>query len=334
MSESRKRKKSYYKGKFGSKKGRYNNDIRPKLKGFILTCGGKERSATLEGYKLLNEYADKKYGPEKIEGMESDNENDDIDAALSEQISSIKAAAKSDERRFQSVQNKAKNVIFIKTTLDNPTELALNIFDDLLSSGQPKTQHCCKLLPVVDTCYAKVNHIVEAAKPLFHKFFKESSQDFTYCIMWKARCNNTIKRDDVYPELIKIIQEVEVNQQVSYTNPDVSINLDIIGNICCFGFLWNYHKYGKYNLDAICKINKKTTTPDNESESKEEQKNSSSETNVQNLPKIDQKPIENESEIKDVSAKNEFVIKDDTNEEKEGNSVDSMEQITEQNKQL
>jgi len=333
MSESRKRNKSYYKGKFGSKKGRYNNDIRPKLKGFIITCGGQERSATLEGYKLLNEYADKKYGPEKIEGMESDNENDDIDATLSEQISSIKAAAKSDERRFQSVQNKAKNVIFIKTTLDNPVDLVSDIFEDLLTSGLPKTQHCCKLLPVVDTCYAKVNHIVEAARPLFHKFFTESNQDFTYCIMWKARCNNTIKRDDVYPELIKIIQEVEVNQKVSYTNPDVSINLDIIGNICCIGFLWNYHKYAKYNLDAVCKINKKSTpAPDNKSKSESKEENTSSENIIdQNLVTTDQKLVDDDSEVKDASVniENKVVVEDTNN----GEGKDELIKTIEQNEQ-
>jgi len=36
------------------------------LKGFIVTCNEHERDAVKESYNILNEYADKLYGPEVI----------------------------------------------------------------------------------------------------------------------------------------------------------------------------------------------------------------------------------------------------------------------------
>lgn len=271
MSEVKKRKKSFYKGKYGGKKGRYDNELRSKMKGFILTCNGQEKSATLEGYRLLNKYADKRYGPENKDELEAESDGgEDIEAALKEEVSSIKATANSKERRFQTVQNKAKNVLFIKSTVDKPADLVKDIFDDLLESGEAKTKYCCKLLPVEDTCYAKVDQIIDMAKPLVQAFFTENETSFTYCIMWKTRCNNTIKRDDVYPDLVKLIKEFDKGHLVSYDNPDVVINIDIIGNVCCFGFLRDYHKNGKYNLDTVTKKNSKETQTDTKDQTIEE----------------------------------------------------------------
>ena len=273
MSDDKKRKKAFYKGKYGGKKGRYNNDLRPKLKGFIITCSGQDRSATVEGYRILNEYADKRYGPEVLDDNtnKSDGDDDDIEASLKEEITSIKAT-KDKDRRFQSVQCKPKNVIFIKAEIENPSDLALDILEDLANdqNSTGKIRHCCKLLPVADTCYAKLEQIVEASKPHLKTLFCSDASPFTYCISWKARCNNSVKRDDVYSELLKYIKEIEGEHQASYTNPDITINFDIVGNICCLGFLWNYYKYGKYNLDTVC--NKSNTKEGEESADTKEAK--------------------------------------------------------------
>ena len=262
MSDNRKRKKAFYKGKYGGKKGRLNNDLRPKLKGFIITCGGQDRSATVEAYRILNEYGDKRYGAEDLGDNlnKSDKEDcDDIEASLKEEITSIKAT-KDKDRRFQSVQCKPKNVIFIKADIENPTDLALDIMRDLDGDAEStgKIRHCCKLLPVTETCYAKVNQIVESSKPHLKNLFSKDGPPFTYCISWKARCNDSVKRDDVYSELLTYIKEIEGEHKVSYTDADIIINFDVIGNICCLGFIWHYHKYGKYNLNTVSNKNKKT----------------------------------------------------------------------------
>ena len=36
------------------------------MKGFLITCNNREKEAVKEAYNLLNEYADKLYGPEQV----------------------------------------------------------------------------------------------------------------------------------------------------------------------------------------------------------------------------------------------------------------------------
>lgn len=279
MSEGKKRKKSYYQGKHGGKRSRHGSELAPKMKGFLVTTSGKEKSATQEAYRLLNEYADKKYGPEDVlKGDESDSGDgdEDIEAALKKQVTGIKETNKKGaDRRFQSVQNKARNVIFIKTNIADPTELVTDIFLDLKSSGVQKTQHCQRMIPVIDTCYAKIDHILTAAKPLVKTNFHEAEKPFSFSLKWKARCNGSLKRDEVYSALVKMIWEVEKGHRTDYDNPELVFNVDIVGNVCCFGFLRNYNNFAKYNVDMVCK---KETEKINDEAIKQE--NNSSEVDV------------------------------------------------------
>ena len=249
MTDSRKRKnKSYYKSE--GKRNRWSEELKPNIQGFIITCNSNEKQAVQESYRLLNEYADKRYGPEVREENNESEEELDIEKALKKEVDEIKKM-KDIQRRFSSVKNKAKNVIFVKTTLTDPTQLSLDIFSDILSSQVRKTKFCLRLLPVVKTCYAKFDQIIAAATPLIEKFFHQSSNPFTFCIMWKVRCNNLLKKEEVVSRLVEIIYSEDRGHTTDYNTPKYVFNLDIIGNICCFGFLEDFQKFKKYNLDLL-----------------------------------------------------------------------------------
>ncbi|XP_002168018.1 THUMP domain-containing protein 1 isoform X1 [Hydra vulgaris] len=249
MADSRKRKnKAYYKSSW--KKGNWAEELKPNIQGFIITCNCNEKQTVQECYRLLNEYAEKRYGPEVCEETNESYEDIDVDKALKKEVDEIKKM-KDTQRRFTSVKNKAKNVIFIKTTLPDPSQLSFDIYSDILSSQVRKTKFCLRLLPVVKTCYAKFDQIIAAATPLIEKFFHQSKSPFTFCIMWKVRCNNLLKKEEVVSRLVEIIFSEERGHTTDYNAPKYVFNLDIIGNVCCFGFLEDYFKFKKYNLDLI-----------------------------------------------------------------------------------
>ncbi len=62
--QAKKRKKYFYKQ--AAKKGKWSNALDADMRGFLLTCNKKERETVREAYNLLNEYADKLYGPEDV----------------------------------------------------------------------------------------------------------------------------------------------------------------------------------------------------------------------------------------------------------------------------
>ena len=67
MSEARKgkkRPKSYYIKCAKGKRQKRINDLDVGMKGFLITCNTHEKEAVRESYNILNEYADKLYGPE------------------------------------------------------------------------------------------------------------------------------------------------------------------------------------------------------------------------------------------------------------------------------
>lgn len=67
MSENKKgkkRPKSYYIKCAKGKKQKRVNDLDIGMKGFLVTCNTHEKEAVRESYNILNEYADKIYGPE------------------------------------------------------------------------------------------------------------------------------------------------------------------------------------------------------------------------------------------------------------------------------
>ena len=61
----KKRPKSYYlKCAAAGKYQKRMNDLDTGMKGFLITCNTHEKEAVRESYNILNEYADKLYGPE------------------------------------------------------------------------------------------------------------------------------------------------------------------------------------------------------------------------------------------------------------------------------
>lgn len=62
--DSRKRSKKRY-GHHG-KRWKGSRELEVGMQGILITCNMNERKCTAEAFNLLNEYAEKLYGPEKV----------------------------------------------------------------------------------------------------------------------------------------------------------------------------------------------------------------------------------------------------------------------------
>lgn len=61
-----KRQKNYYLNSAKRQKQQHNHVLRSGLKGFLCTCNFHERDCVREAYNLLNQFADRLYGPEDL----------------------------------------------------------------------------------------------------------------------------------------------------------------------------------------------------------------------------------------------------------------------------
>ena len=94
-----------------------------------------------------NQYADAIYGPEHldIEEVQPKSANNYVDEqsieeALKKEVENLKSKQFT-ERRFKAVKTKVKNVLFIKTTLEDPNNIVDTIFNDIEQTKLKKTRY-------------------------------------------------------------------------------------------------------------------------------------------------------------------------------------------------
>lgn len=264
MSDSRNKRKSkswYRKQAFINKRqktdGKPGHRLAPGLKGFIVTCNDHERDAVKESYNILNEYAEKLYGPEKkvdiADGGDIDDDEEDIEKAIAVQVQEMKDAGTKVDRRFQNCLTGAKNCIFIKTTIDDPAGLARAIFADLFRTKVQKCRYALRLLPVVGTCKATVKEIGDLAKVVLAPFFVENKFEVTYTINFKARNNNGIGREMTTSTLRNTITETFSSCLLRYSSvsPQITISVEVMCGVACIAVAKDFAHFRKYNLLEI-----------------------------------------------------------------------------------
>jgi len=226
----------------------------------LITCNNREKDAVREGYNILNEFADKLYGAENVDKIESkdndsgdsddDIEDIDIGAALEKEKESLKAISekKPSERRFQQVESGANNCIFIKTTLDAPDDIVEEIIKDIAETQIQKCRFILRLLPILGTCKAHDKNMRELVHNVLPEAFKQS-QGCTYSVLFKTRNTNQVTREDVFKMIHAVVRDVPGGQwKVDLNSPDVSVVVEVIRNVCCVGIVKNFYDKRKYNL--------------------------------------------------------------------------------------
>ncbi len=221
---------------------------------------------------------------------ESDDE--DMEKAMAKEISAMKEV-QTGKRRFQAVTSGANNCLFIKTTLDNPTELAYSIFEDIYESETCKSRYVMRMMPVAGTCKTQDEKIQNLAFDVLSKFFKEEGH--SYSIQVKVRNNNTMGRKQIVAVLGEVIRALNVENSVNLTDPEYVVNVDILRSICCMSVMKDFFKFKKYNLQEVAQGK-------SASKSKSEAKNSKDSGQVHC----------EEKEKGDVSAHEDKIQKEDT----------------------
>ncbi|XP_061182416.1 THUMP domain-containing protein 1-like [Saccostrea echinata] len=263
MSEKKgkKRPKSYYIKCANKKPKREVWKLEAGMKGFLITCNNNEKAAVREAYNILNEYADKLYGPEKEitdmrneeDSSEEDVEEEDIEKAMMKEVNEIKEK-KLTQRRFQNTNTKAKNCIFIRTTLSDPSQLAHSILSDLSETKVQKSRYAIRLLPISGSCRAEEADVKKLGKELFTPIFETPyGKGYSFSITVKVRNNNGLGRDSVIPALAGIVKELNPLHRVSHDHPDFVILVEVIQSVCCIGIVKDFFKFRKYNLQEIVK---------------------------------------------------------------------------------
>ncbi|KAF8774181.1 THUMP domain-containing protein 1 [Argiope bruennichi] len=281
--KKRKNKKKY----FQSNKKHKTGVLEAGLKGFLITCNN-EHMCVKEAYNLLNEFADDLYGPE-FEATEKSSDSKELD--IEEELNKEIEAMKTKKRRFQQVCTMVKGILFINTTVPDPTKLATSIFDNVLQTGKRRGRFILKMIPIIVTCKATQNDIRKHLDEHMQELIKnDENKKLTYRIESRIRHNNNISTSHVLWYVRESVEKFAPEWIVSLTEPQLVFSIQILRSICCIGILKNYMEYRKYNLSEAASINDKESSQINsQGDCDEKQTSSDEEINEGNVQDSDYK---------------------------------------------
>lgn len=193
--------------------------------------------------------------------------DEDIADELFREIKTMKAEDKPSQRRFQVVESGAKNILFIRTTVDNPVEIVTTLMESIIESKQQKARYLLRLIPIETTCKANMDEINKAMSTLIDKHFSGDTK--TFAINFNHRNNHQINRDDVIKEIAKAITAKNSQHKVDLKNAELTVVVEIIRGICLLSVIPYYVKYKKYNL---LQLFESVTKSDTETKSLQEDK--------------------------------------------------------------
>lgn len=228
------------------------------MEGILITCNMNERKCTAEAFNLLNEYADKLYGPEKLQddagssSEEEEAEEEDVDVALKKEVAQLQASGTKLERRFQAMDSGANNVIFIKTQNLESDKLVHHILSDLHTTKKKKSRVILRMLPVTGTCKAFQDDMVKYLTTFLETWFK-TPNCATYQIAFKARNSSHNKRDEIIKSIAGLVGKLNPKNKVDLTNPELTIIVEVIKAVCCISVVKDYTLYRKYNVQEVVK---------------------------------------------------------------------------------
>ncbi|XP_007425041.1 THUMP domain-containing protein 1 [Python bivittatus] len=191
----------------------------------------------------------------RLSGNEEEEENedeDDAEAALKKEVDQIRTSTEQKQRRFQSVESGANNVVFIRTLGVEPEKLVHHILKDMHATKKKKTRVILRMLPVSGTCKAFLEEMKRYSETFFESWFK-SPKKGTFQIVYKARNNSHLSREEVIKELAGIVGHLNPENKVDLSNPEFTIVVEIIKNICCLSVVKDYVLFRKYNLQEVVK---------------------------------------------------------------------------------
>uniref|UniRef100_A0A8C8ANB2 THUMP domain-containing protein 1 n=1 Tax=Otus sunia TaxID=257818 RepID=A0A8C8ANB2_9STRI len=244
---------------------------------------------------------------ERLSGSEREEDEDDVEAALKKEVGQIRASTEQKLRRFQSVESGANNVVFIRTRGIEPENLVHHILKDMHATKKKKTRVILRMLPISGTCKAFMEDMKKYTETFFEPWFKAPNKG-TFQIVYKARNNSHMSREEVIKELAGIVGSLNPENKVDLNNPQYTIVVEIIKNVCCLSVVRDYVLFRKYNLQEVVKSNKEET-----------QQNPSNLTEEQNSKVV--KPEMEEEEKSSREVKQENKNQGETEAEPKGNDA-------------
>ncbi|KAI9202663.1 uncharacterized protein BJ171DRAFT_569450 [Polychytrium aggregatum] len=242
--------------------------VEPGMVGVFVSCTlGREKYCIKELYNLFDEYAERLYGkdiglldkPGASQGNDleddpaeddDDDEDESFEAAFAKEVQGLKTSRS--QKRFVNVNISIDCCVFMKFAPPIvPTEFVHTILSDLYDTKLKKCRYTHRLIPISATTAATMPSVVIMAKNVLKPHFHDAAEPKKFAIVFKARNNDKIDRDELIATLAQIVNETEAKHTVDLKQPDLVIIVEVFKSVCGMSVVEDYYKFRRFNLHEI-----------------------------------------------------------------------------------
>ncbi|EPY50693.1 tRNA acetyltransferase [Schizosaccharomyces cryophilus OY26] len=252
--------------------------------GILITVPrGKERQASNEIINVLSQHVATLW-PETIGPEESDDDEGDLEEAISRELEGMKEKKKSKKELLTPILIDLQCVVFIKI---RPPIDPVRLVEYTCKEGKTKkmTRFTQRLTPIVRTTGASIEELEDLALEVLKPHFHEGQQDLKFAVQATIRNHSILKKDDIYRSIAKCVGR---EHKVDLKNYDLLIMVQVFKNIIGMSVVRDYEQLRRFNLNELyqpgsSKVDEKTKPVEKEI-NKDENKQTAEAKPISDIP--------------------------------------------------
>ncbi|XP_039437350.1 THUMP domain-containing protein 1 homolog [Culex pipiens pallens] len=140
----------------------------------------------------------------------------------------------------------AKNICYITTVLEDPTELALKILQDAAGTKDQKSRYIMKPVPIEVVNKANLKDIMDGAGKLFDRDFLKEPKMFA--ITSNRLFNNELERESMINALAEMISAKNRGNKTNLKHPELAVIVEVIKGLTMISVVPEISELRMYNL--------------------------------------------------------------------------------------
>ncbi|CAJ0939646.1 unnamed protein product, partial [Mesorhabditis belari] len=239
-------------------KGAWNHNtkqksVEPGLSGLLFTCHQDERRAIAEAYSLIDQLCG-------FDEKKAAAEQEDDDAALEKECAEMRSKGGKWNQRKQRPTG-VKNNLFVSIPDVDASTLAAKLVD--LCQKEQRCRFIQRVLPVERTEAAELTQLNKIIPELVKKYLVEKDGIYpTYALDFKARNNDSIKRDNALEMLDDAVVALCPAAKVNLSDPDVTFIVQIVKTTILAGVVHGFQRKSRYALRPPTEESKDAEVPE------------------------------------------------------------------------
>jgi len=150
----------------------------------------------------------------------------------------------------------------IKEREMDPKEICSYMLRQVSESKELRSRYSVRMIPLENTCYASMENLLAMAKPIIQDIFSKLTPPRNFAIVWKRRSkNDKIKREEAIKALAAMVPS---GFTVDLDNPDVVIDIQLLGRVIGMAVLTDYKELNKYHIRSLANQDPKEIQNKNE----------------------------------------------------------------------